>query len=146
MTAPKKVNVNRLQQQSRETLAQMDLVGHLQRTIAILTSGFKPIYLQPRKNTTAKQLSDDLSSTIPIEWEPLSREDISRFNLLLRTLTSALTKVLPDLKAVEINDTSESKKTLSDLELAQRIAGVLGTEIPTTTLPEHLQTKPEWLN
>ena len=55
-------------------------------------------------------------------YEPLSQTDVSRLTSLLNSVSKLLTKFMPDLKAIDIHDSTERR--LAPEEQAARIADV----------------------
>ena len=110
---------------SRSDLDGQRIHMQIQEILSILLLGYAPVYSPPSPGTMKHQVRDEILSRPVTEWLPLTRVDIARYNTALNTLMKLLTKVLPDLKAVELTDTT-SQRLLEDMDLAQRITSVVG--------------------
>jgi len=108
----------------REQIARLPLIDELSRVLTILAIGWQPVYASPARNATANEVVHNKPPII--DWVPVGKEDIARYALLLRATEGLLRKLVPDMKSIEVNDNTEAKRSLSDVELAQRISGVLG--------------------
>lgn len=135
-------------QAHREQIASLPLVDELTRIMSILAIGFVPTYARPTRATAMHAIV----ATKPriVGWEPLKRDDVARYTLLLKATEALLRKILPDLRSVEITDSAETKRTLTDQELAQRISAVLtkvkGKARPSTPDSQLPTLNPKWLN
>jgi hypothetical protein len=82
-----------------------------------LILGYMPRYARP------EGLPSDPRAHL-LQWEAVNNEDLARLKVVLDTRFRLLGKVLPDLKAVEVTDTTP-QQTLTDLELAARVAALV---------------------
>lgn len=122
---------------TRDRLDGASILDSVTEILQWLLLGYRPVYEQPQPTANAKAVTRLLSST-PVHWVPLEDQDLKRYNTILNTQLKLLAKVLPDLRSIEVNDISE-RKTLSDLELAQRVHSVLSASsaIKTQPAPSH---------
>lgn len=115
-------------QAHREQLSSLPLIDELARILTVLSIGYSPVYAPPRSNALVKEVVHNKPAII--DWRPVNKDDIARYSLLLKTTEALLRKILPDLKSIEISDQASHQRTLTDQELAQRIAGVLTVARP----------------
>ena len=120
------------------------LIGELHNTLAILKSGFVPEYIRPSSRTRLKDLASGKETLHHTNWREISRMDLNRYSLQIKSIVSILGKVLPDLKALELNDVSENAgPKLTDAELAQRLTSILAsTKAPTNQSPNQQPNQP----
>jgi hypothetical protein len=89
-----------------------------------LLIGYRPRYDVPRGNLTSLQVLAQ-GRTDLISWDPITPDDVKSLTVVLNTHLKLLSKVLPDLKAVELNDVTEARRYTTQ-ELAQRLASLRG--------------------
>lgn len=97
------------------------------RSIARVTEwllfGWKPVYPPPSRSQSPDLSPGHLEA--PMHWEEVTSEDIKRLQLVLNTQLKLLSKVLPDLKAIEISDLTTNPDAPTDLAaLERRIRGL----------------------
>jgi hypothetical protein len=90
----------------------------IQNTIQWLMLGHIPNWASPRG------LPHDPEATL-LGWQPLENKDIPRLKLALESNLKLLNKVLPDLRSLDFSDQTPTPQ-LSDLELAARVAAIVG--------------------
>lgn len=116
-------------QAHREQLASLPLIDELAKILTVLAIGYSPVYARPSVDALVKDVVRDKPPIV--KWQKVTRDDIARYSLLLKTTEALLRKVLPDLKSIEIMDNQQTQRSLTDAELAQRIAGVLNVAKPS---------------
>lgn len=122
------------------------LIGELHNTLAILKSGFVPEYLRPSSRTRLKDLASGKETLHHTNWREITRMDLNRYSLQIKSIVSILGKVLPDLKALELNDVSENAgPKLTDVELAQRLTSILAST-PVPPASDTPEDPPRWMN
>ena len=126
------------------------LIGELNNTLVILKSGFVPEYIRPSSRTRLKDLASGKETLHHNNWREITRMDLNRYALQVKSIVSILGKVLPDLKALELNDVSENAgPKLTDAELAQRLTSILASTQPPPTpsnQPPAADEPPRWMN
>ena len=109
---------------TRSSLRGASIFKNIQELIYCLQLGYAPVYPVPSTGTSMARAAREQSGNPPASWQRMEREDIARFKILLDAQLKLLNKVLPDLKAIDLRDTTE-RPQLTPYELAQRLAGVL---------------------
>ncbi len=107
--------------QIRELIQGEYLVSMINHIMLCLMVGLRPNYA--RRPMQGESLQDYTQGT-SYDWTEMTKDDVERYHKLLTNQFKLLAKVLPDLKAMEINDVTE-RRQLSDIELGTRILGVL---------------------
>ena len=104
------------------TRASLDGAGifrNIQEVLFWLCIGYRPRYPVPSPDTPSNKAYKEAPGPIR-RWEALTAEDTKQITVILNTQLKLLSKVLPDLKAVELSDSSDVSR-FSDMELAQRL-------------------------
>lgn len=101
----------------RAEVQKEPLVTSIMEVSRWLILGYLPRYARP------EGLPSDPQAHL-LQWDTLNNEDLARLKVFLDTRFRLLGKVLPDLKAVEVTDTTP-QQTLTDLELAARVAALV---------------------
>ena len=122
-----------------------ELVATYLDALGQLASGYKRSFSEAMLAKTRSAGTSDLISTSPeapnrqsrydllkqwsetfpdlvYDYEPLTQADIARLNALMNGISRLLSKILPDLKAIDVQET---RKSLSPDEQAQRISEIL---------------------
>jgi hypothetical protein len=109
---------------TREALDGSSIFEQIQQTLQWLLIGYRPEYAQPPNGMTALEMLESNREQM-IGWVPLNQDDVKTLTVRLNTQMKLLSKVLPDLKAIELNDVSETRRYSTE-ELAQRLASIRG--------------------
>lgn len=109
---------------TRQNLDGEAIFANIQQLLGWLLVGHRPIYPRPDQ-TPGSRTTTILPGQLPppIAWEPLNKDHIASLSLVINTQLKLLQKVLPDLKSVELHD-STSATPMSVFELAQRVRAV----------------------
>ncbi len=94
-----------------------------------LMIGYQPVWMRPDPNTyqhsKALPTAHQMALNYPVlSWEPITKDDIPRLTLLIKTNMALLDKVLPSLKAVEVTETAE-REALPPEEMANRVRSIV---------------------
>lgn len=96
------------------------LLEEISKLTAQLVSGWIPSYPQPDVEALRFNGADP-DQYRPVEFLPMGKDDRDRVTAALQVYLKLLNKVMPDLKAIELNALVEQTNTLlDDRELAQR--------------------------
>jgi len=123
----------------RGQINALALLSNVSELMSWLVLGYRPVYRKPetyqtpipyvhasgpgQPNTLMPQSAVHPRAEI-IEWIEMDSATLSCYRAVIDAHLKLLSKVLPDLKAVEVTEDREERK-LSDLELANRLASIL---------------------
>jgi hypothetical protein len=95
-----------------------------------LTIGYMPAFTQPHKGFSgSKCVNDPTAFPEPSGWVEIDKEGLAILKLKLDTLFRLMNKVLPDLKAMEFTDITESTSATRDpVTLARQVRGMLALD------------------
>lgn len=116
-------NVSRGSAAARRLINADALVQSIQENILCLTMNSKPVYTLPSAVVAPGQVTE-FANTVPgVVWQEMTEEDVRRYNIILSQQFKLLSKVLPDLKAIEVDDQRDVER-LDVATLAQRLKGL----------------------
>jgi hypothetical protein len=103
-----------------------------------LALGYAPVYARPSRSFSAAKVANDPSQMPqPSAYVEIDKEMLARLTTLLTFRFKQLAKVLPDMRAVEVNDISASfDPTTADLPgLSRKVRGLLALELAQHATP-----------
>jgi hypothetical protein len=109
----------------------------VQEILVWLTLGYMPTFARPTQGFSgSKIVKDPAAMPTPVGWVEIDDVGLKRLNLLLNSLFKQMAKVLPDLKAVELNDITENTRAASDpVALARQVRGMLALDEASRVAP-----------
>lgn len=114
MSARKKENLEAL----RERIDGASLLSKIFSLTETLERGWVPEYAFPQDRPIAELSSRDFQV---IDWVELRQPQLNRIKASLDIYMRLLNKVLPDLKSIDVTDTSQTARTISQVEMANRL-------------------------
>ena len=123
----------------RQRLNQLapNLIDGILDLLTQLAIGYAPVYENPtdvqerggqKVNTLAIGLGKQPMPPV-ILYRPIGKLDLERISLQLNTQFRLLSKVLPDMKAIELSDITERTDAMtSPIDLARQVRGLLAVE------------------
>ena len=127
-----------------------DIIQNIGEILTQLALGYVPVYANPmesdpRHNSKAppeKRVNPLAIATgrqqMPSAtiYRPIEKDDLARLQLILNSYFRLLSKVLPDLKAMELNDiTARTDAALTPVDLARQVRGLLAVEQARSSTP-----------
>ena len=77
-----------IQNEYRDSLSQLPLVGKFEEILYVLTTGYVPEYRMPEQDQSVSEVSR-LPQVI-VSWRLATKDDLTRYQALLRTVTAAM--------------------------------------------------------
>jgi hypothetical protein len=108
-----------------------------QEILVWLALGYMPEFARPTQAFSGSKIVKDPSAMpTPVGWVEIDKEGLARLQTTLNTIFKMMAKVLPDLKAVELNDITEGTRATSDpVALARQVRGMLALEEASRVAP-----------
>lgn len=99
-----------------------------------LTIGYMPVFACPSPSTASAKLAADPTQVKTELWVEIEKDSLARLSALLQYRFKQLAKVLPDQRAIELNDITESTDLARDNlpALQRQIRSLLALEQAST--------------
>ena len=119
------------------------IIQSIGEVLTQLALGYVPVYANPMESDPRHDPTKDPEKRVnpsaiangrqqmppPTVYRPFEKDDLARLQLILNSQFRLLSKVLPDLKAMELNDiTARTDAALTPVDLARQVRGLLAVE------------------
>ena len=108
-----------------------------QEILVWLSLGYMPEFARPTQGFSgSKIVKDPAAMPAPVGWVEIDDVHLRRLQATLNTIFKLMAKVLPDLKAIELNDITEATSATRDpVALARQVRGMLALDQASRVAP-----------